>query len=118
LGSFEGKRPLERPRHRWKDSIYPLKPKRERESAAPAWGYEPQTMFNKLQVFQNKVLRIITKLPRVTPVGILHEQTGKETIRSRVRVLVKGKGKAVPLHAMEALGGRGGIAPTHPRPRY
>jgi hypothetical protein len=22
-------------------------------------------------------------------------------------------GKAVPLHAMEALGGRGGIAPTH-----
>jgi hypothetical protein len=25
----------------------------------------------------------------------------------------KGKGKAVPLHAMKALGGRGGIAPTH-----
>jgi hypothetical protein len=31
--------------------------------------------------------------------------------------IVKGKGKAVPLHAMEALGGRGGIAPTHSRPR-
>jgi hypothetical protein len=29
-----------------------------------------------------------------------------------------GKGKAVPLHAMEALGGRGGIAPTHSRPRH
>jgi hypothetical protein len=27
------------------------------------------------------------------------------------------KGKAVPLHAMEALGGRGVIAPTHSRPR-
>jgi hypothetical protein len=27
------------------------------------------------------------------------------------------KGKSVPLHAMEALGGRGGIAPTHSRPR-
>jgi hypothetical protein len=25
---------------------------------------------------------------------------------------------AVPLHAMEALGGRGGIAPTHSRPRH
>jgi hypothetical protein len=25
----------------------------------------------------------------------------------------KKKKKAVPLHAMEALGGRGGIAPTH-----
>jgi hypothetical protein len=29
----------------------------------------------------------------------------------------KKKGKAVPLHALEALGGRGGIAPTHSRPR-
>jgi hypothetical protein len=28
------------------------------------------------------------------------------------------RGKAVPLHAMEALGGRGGIAPTHSRPRH
>jgi hypothetical protein len=27
------------------------------------------------------------------------------------------KGKAVPLHVMEALGGRGGRAPTHSRPR-
>jgi hypothetical protein len=26
--------------------------------------------------------------------------------------------KAVPLHAIEALGGRGGIAPTHSRPRH
>jgi hypothetical protein len=32
---------------------------------------------------------------------------------------VKGKKcKAVPLHAMEALGGRGNIAPTHSRPRH
>jgi hypothetical protein len=28
------------------------------------------------------------------------------------------KSKAVPLHAMKALGGRGGIAPTHSRPRH
>jgi hypothetical protein len=28
------------------------------------------------------------------------------------------KNKAVPLHAMEALGGRGGIAPTHSQPRH
>jgi hypothetical protein len=26
--------------------------------------------------------------------------------------------KAVPLHAKEALGGRGDIAPTHSRPRH
>jgi hypothetical protein len=30
----------------------------------------------------------------------------------------KVKGKAVPLHAMEALWGRGDIAPTHSRPRH
>jgi hypothetical protein len=30
----------------------------------------------------------------------------------------KEKGKAVPLQAIEALGGRGGIAPTHSRPRH
>jgi hypothetical protein len=28
------------------------------------------------------------------------------------------KSKAVPLHAMEAPGGRGGIAPTHSWPRH
>jgi hypothetical protein len=35
------------------------------------------------------------------------------THRSCFHIILKVKGKAVPLHAMEALGGRGGIAPTH-----
>jgi hypothetical protein len=35
-----------------------------------------------------------------------------------LKMEVKDKGKAVPLHALEALGGRGGIAPTHSRPRH
>jgi hypothetical protein len=35
-----------------------------------------------------------------------------------IRKCYKKKSKAVPLHAMEALGGRGGIAPTHSRPRH
>jgi hypothetical protein len=30
----------------------------------------------------------------------------------------KKKGKAVPLHAMKAPGGKGGIAPTHSQPRH
>jgi hypothetical protein len=34
------------------------------------------------------------------------------------KAFYKKKSKAVPLHAMEALGGRGGIAPTHSRPRH
>jgi hypothetical protein len=57
--------------------------------AAPAWGYAPKTQFNKLQVFQNKVLRIITKHPRVTPIDTLHEQTGMETITNHVRKLAQ-----------------------------
>jgi hypothetical protein len=44
--------------------------------ASPVWGYAANTYINKLQTFQNKVLRIITKLPRVTPDTTLHEQTG------------------------------------------
>jgi hypothetical protein len=31
---------------------------------------------------------------------------------------VQAKTKAVPLHAMKALGGRGSVAPTHTRPRH
>jgi hypothetical protein len=41
----------------------------------------------------------------------------KLKVLSRVAFLqisrVKGKDKMIPLHAMEALGMRGGIAPTH-----
>jgi hypothetical protein len=35
-----------------------------------------------------------------------------------VVVRVKVKAKQSPLHAMEALGGRGDVAPTHSRPRH
>jgi hypothetical protein len=35
-----------------------------------------------------------------------------------VYIYIYGKGKAVSLHAMEALGERGGIAPTHSQPRH
>jgi hypothetical protein len=38
-------------------------------------------------------------------------------IAHSINVVIE-KGKAVPLHAMEALGGRVGIAPTHSRPRH
>jgi hypothetical protein len=38
------------------------------------------------------------------------------TYRSIYRIIKKGK--VVPLHALEALGGRGDISPTHSRPRH
>jgi hypothetical protein len=38
---------------------------------------------------------------------------------NHIRKSIKAKkSKEVTLHAMEALGGRGGIAPTHSRPRH
>jgi hypothetical protein len=46
-------------------------------------------------------------------------------IRTKIHMLLEKpilrtikKSKAVPLHAMEALVGRGGIGPTHSRPRH
>jgi hypothetical protein len=56
---------------------------------------------------------IISKRESGKSVGDLSAEYGmaKSTIS-------KSKSKAVPLHAMEALGGRGGIAPTYSRPRH
>ena len=39
--------------------------------AALAWGHATKTLLKKVQIFQNKVLRMIIKLPRVTPTETL-----------------------------------------------
>jgi hypothetical protein len=57
--------------------------------ASTAWGYAANTYINKLQTFQNKVLRIVTKLPRVTPITTLHEQTGMSLIKSHFQRLAR-----------------------------
>jgi hypothetical protein len=51
---------------------------------------------------------------------ILHFMLFNEDTRAELNIysVNEKKGKAVPLHAIEALGGRGGIAPTHSRPRH
>jgi hypothetical protein len=46
------------------------------------------------------------------------EQEIKEEICVRTYIHTHIKGKAVPLHAIEELGGREGIAPTYSRPRH
>lgn len=50
----------------------------------PLNGVTQPVQFNRHQTFQNKVLRTITKLPRVTPTDILPEQTAMETVGSYV----------------------------------
>jgi hypothetical protein len=43
----------------------------------------------RLHTFQNKVLRIITKLPRVTAIVTLHEQTGMSLARNHIKKLAR-----------------------------
>jgi hypothetical protein len=57
--------------------------------ASSVWGYAANTHINKLQTFQNKVLRIITHLPRVTPILTLHEQTGMSLIRDHIKEITQ-----------------------------
>jgi hypothetical protein len=54
------------------------------------------------------------------PVGGCSSETSSHAIgmKSNMVLNLRYQVKAVPLHAMEALGGRGGIAPTHSRPRH
>ena len=47
----------------------------------PVWGQASKTHIKKLQVFQNKVLRMITHLPRFIPIQILHRETRMDTIQ-------------------------------------
>jgi len=52
--------------------------------AAPVGGQAANTHFNILQNFQNKLLRMITKSPRVTPIDTLNERTGMESVSNYV----------------------------------
>jgi hypothetical protein len=57
--------------------------------ACPVWGHAAKTYITKLQTFQNKVLRLITKLPRVTPIVTLHEQTGMPLMSRHIKTLTR-----------------------------
>jgi hypothetical protein len=46
-------------------------------------------------------------------VGKLQKRDNVKDLVVNGSIILKEKRKGVPLHAMEALGGRGGIAPTH-----
>jgi hypothetical protein len=77
-------------------------------------------VFNKLQIFQNKVLRIITKLPRVTPIETLHEEAGIETIQthvSRIATKLYLKSQLSDNPQIRQLGQYNPINDEHKRPR-
>ena len=53
--------------------------------ACPVWGYSAKIHIKKVEVVQNKILYMITKLPRVTPLRTLHREVGIETICEYIR---------------------------------
>ena len=53
--------------------------------ACPVWGNASKTHIKKLQVFQNKVLYMITKLPKFTPTWVLHKEAHIETINEYIQ---------------------------------
>jgi hypothetical protein len=87
--------------------------------ASPDWSYAANTYINKLQTLQNKVLRIITKLPRITPVTTLHEQTGmslKESHFERLTWTLYQKTATSENIQIQALGEYDPTADKHLRP--
>ena len=48
--------------------------------ASPIWAQAAKRHINKLQVFQNRILYNATKIPRYTPVNILHHHAEIDTI--------------------------------------
>jgi hypothetical protein len=63
-----------------------------------------------------QLIQTVEILERTLPLGTY--SVPLKCIRFQTFIACKSKSKAVPLHAMEAFGGRGGIAPTHSRPRH
>ena len=42
--------------------------------ASPVWGYTEKSKINRLQVFQNKMLRLAARAPRATRLRTLHKE--------------------------------------------
>jgi hypothetical protein len=85
---------------------------------------QPSSMFlpwrnpwNNFQVSGNRCIKIIISTAHGTLAWSVSCRFNNTIIIVNA-LLSKKKGKAVPLHAMGTLRGRGGIAPTHSRPRH
>jgi hypothetical protein len=57
--------------------------------AAPAWGHAAKIHINKLQKFQNRVVKIITNCPRYTRLEPLQNSLGIKTINQTITALTQ-----------------------------
>jgi hypothetical protein len=71
---------------------------------------------------QNGDLRNLNYLSKGSRIKGKRKKEDRKWLKKELIIIIiiiyKKVSKAVPLHAMEALGGRGSIAPTHSRPRH
>jgi hypothetical protein len=87
--------------------------------ACPVWGFAALTHINKLQAFQNKTLRIITKLPKVVPILTLHDQTHIPLILTYIKSLTTALYHKTPGSTnfyIQVLGRYSTLADKHNRP--
>lgn len=87
--------------------------------ASPAWGHCAKSHIKQLQVLQNKILRIITKVPRIAPVTILHKDLKIHTIEQFIKKLTHNMYKRCENHHNEIIANLGQYDAnigTHKRP--
>jgi len=58
--------------------------------AAPVWAGAPRTYMNKLQVMQNKFLRISLNVPKDTKITELHKMANMESIDEVISKMLSG----------------------------
>ncbi|KAL1129571.1 hypothetical protein AAG570_012516 [Ranatra chinensis] len=67
--------------------------------ASPVWGHAAASKINRLQVYQNKVLRMIAHAPRATRLTTVHEDMKVPMMKSQIRSLAQRK---LPVKKAEA----------------
>ena len=84
--------------------------------ASPVWGHGSRSAMRKLQIFQNKVLRIVTKLPRITPRYLLQREVGIESISEFIIRLTQNLYRSTNNHTNPLVSGLGRY--EHQNDRY
>ena len=81
--------------------------------ACPVWRQAAKIHIKKLQIFQNKVLRLITNSPRFTPIRILNREANTELIQEFMDTAATKFYDSTRNHNNPLVAGLGNYDPTH-----
>lgn len=87
--------------------------------ACPAWSHAAHTNIHKLQVIQNKALRIILQRPRLTNITDLHEEAQIETVQQYIEKITTSQAAKLRNHPntlVQQIGTRQARFRKHRRP--